>query len=127
MFWRKALIYKETVIIGLLIAYLSLVKEPVLRLPEDVAFADKWGHMLAYLLLGAMLAVNLLRDDKKMKTLLLVGLIVPVAYGGLLELLQGAFCYPRTASWFDWLADIIGTIIGVSVIAGIWSWRRSNM
>ena len=119
MFWRKALIYKETAIVGLLIAYLSLVKEPVLRLPEDVAFADKWGHMLAYMLMGAMLAMNLLRDDNKIKTLWLVGLIVPVLYGG--------FCYPRTASWFDWLADIIGTIIGVSVIAGIWSWRRSNM
>ena len=126
MFWRKALIYKETVIVGLLIAYLSLVKEPVIRLPEDVAFADKWGHMLAYLLMGSMLAMNLIRDDKTKKTLWLIGLLVPVLYGGLLELLQGAFCYPRTASWFDWLADIIGTILGVSIVVGIWSWRRSN-
>ena len=126
MFWRKALIYKETVIVGLLIAYLSLVKEPVIRLPEDVAFADKWGHMLAYLLMGSMLAMNLIRDDKTKKTLWLIGLLVPVLYGGLLELLQGAFCYPRTASWFDWLADIIGTIVGVSIVVGIWSWRHSN-
>ena len=126
MFWRKALIYKETVIVGLLIAYLSLVKEPVIRLPEDVAFADKWGHVLAYLLMGSMLAMNLIRDDKTKKTLWLIGLLVPVLYGGLLELLQGAFCYPRTASWFDWLADIIGTIVGVSIVVGIWSWRHSN-
>lgn len=127
MFWRKALIYKETVIVGLLIAYLSLVKEPVIRLPEDVAFADKWGHMLAYLLLGVVLVINLLRDDQTKKILWLVGLIVPIVYGGLMEIIQGLCCYPRTASWWDWLADIIGTIVGVSIVVGIWSWRRSNM
>ena len=124
MFWRKALIYKETVILGLIIAYLSLVKEPVLRLPEDVAFADKWGHLLAYLFLGGILAINLWRDKVSVKCLWLVGLMVPILYGGLLEIMQGVFCYPRTASWLDWAADIIGTLLGVSVVAGIWTLRH---
>ena len=124
MFWRKALIYKETVILGLIIAYLSLVKEPVLRLPEDVAFADKWGHLVAYFFLGGILAINLWRDKVSAKCLWLVGLMVPILYGGLLEIMQGVFCYPRTASWLDWAADIIGTVIGVSFVAGIWTLRR---
>ena len=124
MFWRKALIYKETVLVGLLIAYFSLVKEPIIRLPEDVAFADKWGHMLAYFLLGAVLTLNMWRDKVSAKCLWIVGLAVPIIYGGLLEIIQGTMCYPRTASWMDWVADIIGTVVGVSIVAGIWSWKH---
>ena len=124
MFWRKALIYKEAIIIGLLIAYFSVVKEPVIRLPEDVAFADKWGHVLAYFLMGSMLALDLWRGDVKGMHLWVIGLAVPIVYGGLLEIIQGAFCYPRTASWWDWLADIIGTIVGVSIVAGLWTWKH---
>lgn len=124
MFWRKALIYKEAIIAGLLIAYFSVVREPVIRLPEDVAFADKWGHMLAYLLLGSMLALDLWRGEVKGKYLWIIGLAVPTVYGGLLEIVQGAFCYPRTASWWDWLADIIGTVVGVGIVAGLWTWKH---
>lgn len=124
MFWRKALIYKEAIVVGLLIAYFSVVKEPVIRLPEDVAFADKWGHTLAYFLLGSMLALDLWRGEMKGMHLWVIGLAVPIVYGGLLEIIQGAFCYPRTASWWDWLADIIGTIVGVSIVAGLWTWKH---
>lgn len=121
MFWRKALTYKEAIVVGLLIAYFSVLKEPVIRLPEDVAFADKWGHMLAYFLLGAMLAFNLWQDDKTKTQLWIVGLVIPIIYGGLLEIVQDLFCYPRTADWLDWGADIIGTVAGVGLVAGIWS------
>jgi VanZ family protein len=124
MFWRKTLIYKETIIVALIIAYLSLIKEPIIRLPENVAFADKWEHLLAYIVLGAVLVVDLWRAKVGIKCLWIVGLLVPILYGGLLEILQGAFCYPRTASWMDWMADGIGTIVGVSIVAGIWTWKH---
>lgn len=124
MFWRKTLIYKETIIVALIIAYLSLIKEPIIRLPENVAFADKWEHLLAYIVLGAVLVVDLWRAKVEIKCLWIVGLLVPILYGGILEILQGAFCYPRTASWMDWMADSIGTIVGVSIVAGIWTWKH---
>lgn len=124
MFWRKALIYKETVVIGLLIAYLSLVKEPAFRLPDTVAFADKWGHVLAYILLGGMLLWNLVKDNVAKPLLWIIALTIPILYGGVLELIQGLYCYPRTASWWDWLADIAGTIVGVCLVAGVWKWKH---
>ena len=124
MFWRKALIYKESVIIGLLIAYFSLVADSALRLPEDVPFLDKWEHVAAYLCLSGALTLNMWRDNVKSKCMWLLGALVPILYGGLMELIQGACCYPRTASWWDWAADIIGTIIGVSLVAGIWTWKH---
>ena len=124
MFWRKALIYKESVLIGLLIAYFSLVKEPVLRLPEEVPFMDKWEHLVAYLCLAGALTLNMWRGKVESKILWLLGAIIPVLYGGLMELIQGACCYPRTASWWDFVADIIGTLIGVSMVAGLWIWKH---
>ena len=72
MFWRKTLIYKETIIVALIIAYLSLIKEPIIRLPENVAFADKWEHLLAYIVLGAVLVVDLWRAKVEIKCLWIV-------------------------------------------------------
>jgi len=123
MLWRKALIYKEAVIVGLIILYASLIREPHIRLPE-VAFADKWGHLLAYMLLGCMLTLDLIRDKRKKMWVWLFGMVIPIVYGGVIELVQGAFLYPRTADWLDWLADIAGTVIGTSIAAGIWQAKR---
>ena len=119
MLWRKAVIYKEAIAVGLVILYLSLIREPHVHLPK-VAFADKWGHMLAYAVLGAAMAFDLIRDKRKWLWVWTLGLAIPIVYGGVIEILQGAFFYPRSAEWIDWLADIIGTAIGTGLVAGIW-------
>ena len=123
MLWRKALIYKESIFVGLIILYVSLIREPHVHLPH-VAFADKWSHMLAYAVFGAALAWNLIKDKRDKLWVWILGIAIPVLYGGLIEILQGAFFYPRTAEWLDWLADIIGTIIGTALVAGIWQTRN---
>ncbi len=122
MLWRKALIYKESIIVALIILYASLIRTPHIRLPQ-VAFIDKWSHMLAYAVLGAVLAWNLIKDKRKCLWVWILGLALPIVYGGLIEILQGAFFAPRTADWWDWLADIIGTVIGTGLVAGIWQAR----
>jgi VanZ family protein len=123
MFWRKALIYKESVVVALIILYASLIRAPHISLPQ-VAFADKWSHALAYLVLGATLAWNLIKDKRKPLWVWVLGLALPIVYGGLIEIVQGAFFPPRTAEWLDWLADIAGTIIGTGLVAGIWQLRN---
>ena len=123
MLWRKALIYKEAIIVGLIILYASLIREPHIRLPE-VAFADKWGHLVAYALLGSLLAVDLIRDNCECALVWLLAIGLPIVYGGLIEIIQGAFFYPRTADWLDWIADIVGTVIGASAVTGIWMVKR---
>ena len=123
MFWRKALIYKESVIVALLILYASLIREPHIQLPP-VAFADKWSHLLAYAVLGCALTVNMIRDKVSTRGLWLIGLLVPIAYGGVIEILQGTFFQPRTADWWDWAADIVGTVIGTGLVMVIWQVRK---
>lgn len=123
MLWRKALTYREAIIVGLIILYASLIKSPHIRLPE-MALVDKWGHMLAYMLLGGMLALDLIRDKRSRLRVWLLGMAIPIVYGGLIEIVQGAFFSPRTSDWYDWVADIFGTVVGVSIVAGIWMVKR---
>ncbi len=123
MLWRKALIYKESVAVALIILYASLIRAPHFHMPH-VAFADKWSHMVAYAVLGAVLAWNLIKDKHKGLWIWLLGLGLPIVYGGVIEILQGAFFAPRTADWMDWLADIVGTVIGTGLVAGIWQARN---
>jgi VanZ family protein len=38
------------------------------------------------------------------------GLIYPIVYGGVIELLQENFFPPRTGDWSDWVADALGSV-----------------
>jgi VanZ family protein len=68
----------------------------------------------------------MLWDSKKAglnrRQIWIVGLAIPVVYGGLIEVLQELFFYPRTGEWSDWLADGVGVFIG----AVIW-WISQKM
>ena len=40
-----------------------------------------------------------------------LAIIMPIVYGGVIELMQEAYFQPRTAEWGDWIADILGTFV----------------
>ncbi len=48
-----------------------------------------------------------------------------IAYGGLIEILQENFFYPRTGTWGDWLADIAGCAIGL-IAYFIWYYKSNK-
>jgi len=39
--------------------------------------------------------------------------IIPVLYGGFIEYVQGKYYPPRSADWYDLVADILGVIAGL--------------
>lgn len=119
MFWRKALTYWHSVLAIGVIAYGCLLRKPSYQLPP-IEDGDKWVHWFAF----AVLTLVMLWDSKKAKVkswqMWTLGLVFPVVYGGLIEILQERFFYPRTGEWGDWLADCIG------VLAGAIAWRISQ-
>lgn len=121
MLWQQALKYWKTIVIGGAILYLSLIKEPVIPLP-DISAADKWSHMLAYIALSGTWMGELLADKGKSRLmqLWLLALILPVVFGGVIEVLQ-YFDPPRSAEWLDWLADILGSFIGAPIAYLLWN------
>ncbi len=107
-------IYGMSVVYSLVILYLSIAP----KMPDfdilDFDLKDKVMHGGAYVLLSMIVCYELYRqryafDEKKM---FLWGILYPIVYGGVIELLQERFFPPRTGEWSDWLADIIGTLIG---------------
>ncbi len=59
--------------------------------------------------------------EKASRLWILIGFAVGALYGGLIEILQENFFYPRTGTWGDWLADIAGCAVGLLLYLIIWS------
>lgn len=97
------------------ITYMSLVKDAPIPM-GDIPLADKWGHMLAYLVFTLCLAGDGYRAGLSPKHLYIWAIVLPVAYGGLIELIQPYFP-PRQGEWTDWLANCIGTAVGIALFA----------
>ena len=85
----------------LLVGAVSLMPVP------DVGVNDKFSHLVTYFFLGGWFA--LLATNRVSLGWIIVGLI---AYGILLELLQGMTAY-RYAEWGDVLANASGTMAGI--------------
>ena len=92
------------------ILYLSLVKEIKLPFVVEFSWRDKLFHAAAYLVLGLLFGIELKKDHITGLKYWLLLLLLPVSFGGIIELLQ-EFCFaPRVGDWFDFLANTIGVV-----------------
>ena len=103
--------YWASIIVCIGILYVSLVRDPGIHLPTFVG-ADKWVHLLMYALLGAVATYDSIRFQLSGWRLWLVATLLPILFGGIIELVQEQWFAPRSGEWMDWLADGIGVIIG---------------
>ena len=85
----------------LMVGVVSLMPVP------DVGVNDKFSHLVTYFFLGGWF--SLLATNRVSLGWTIIGLI---AYGVLLELLQGMTAY-RYAEWGDVLANASGTMAGI--------------
>ena len=100
-----------------LIFVLSFFTPPSTPLSE-VAYIDKWTHLVMYGGTVGMFWIEYLRANLRGNLRLsgvqlwLVTLIGPVLLGGLIELLQ-AYCTGgrRSGEWLDWVADSMGVVL----------------
>lgn len=105
-------VYGMSIVLSLLILYLSIIRH-VPEMPQiQFRGIDKLAHFLMYFALSAVVCFELYRqrygfEERKMRVW---GLVYPILYGGVLELLQEYFFPPRTGDWFDWLFDSLGAL-----------------
>ena len=127
MLWRKALIYWKSILAIGIIAYGCLLRKPLYQLPP-IQDGDKWVHWLAFMVLTLVILWDTKKAGQKLWQMWTLGIVFPVAYGGLIEVLQKLFFYPRTGEWSDWLADSIGVLVGAIVwwISQQWNARRMD-
>ena len=93
---------------------LSLIPIGHVEFAEDVPLADKWTHMVMYGFLALVVwwESARCRPRPSWSYLLVVGLLLPIALGGLLEILQSTLTTYRSGEWLDFVADALGALVG---------------
>jgi VanZ family protein len=109
--------YPFSLLIAIAITALSLFPVPEIELAEDVPLMDKWTHMVMYAILTASIWIEYRRHHSKANPwrLILLGVLAPIAMGGVLELMQAYLTTCRSGEWLDFVADAIGTVIGAGI------------
>lgn len=107
--------YPAGLLIVVAITLLSLLPIPEVPMAEDVPLADKWTHMVMYATLTLAIWVQYLRSHERVcwKRLMLYGVLLPVVWGGLMELAQAYLTTCRSGDWMDFLANSVGVVIAV--------------
>lgn len=85
----------------------------------NVGTSDKLEHLLAFTMLAFWFGSIVVRRD------LLWLVLALLAFGGLIELAQGAMRLGRVAEWRDFLADAGGVLLGLLLSwtpLGRWAW-----
>lgn len=121
MLWRKALTYWRSILVACAIAYGCLLRKPLYTLPP-IEHGDRWAHWLAFMVLALVLQWDSNRVGLKNGPRWLVVALLPMLYGGLIEVIQEKYFYPRTGDWMDWVADVVGVVLGI----GLW-WIGEKM
>ncbi len=120
---KRCLPYLPMTLVAIGILYVSLLREPSFRLPDFMS-ADKVVHVLMYLALYLAAPLLGFREKrfypKQTMCIAIVLLVVCAAFGGLIEVAQEQWFYPRTGSWGDWFADVIGAGLGFLMYVIIW-------
>jgi VanZ family protein len=89
-----------------LVTVLALIPAP--SVPQAVQFWDKAQHALAF---AALAIIGCCAFPQRVR-LVFIGLLL---HGALIEVLQGTLTTTRFADVFDWFADGVGVLIGVSL------------
>ena len=109
--------YIPAVLLTVGIAIVSLWENP--HLPPSLAMSDKFIHGVMYALLAITWIAPLAhRKPARVSPYIYVCLFVTM-YGALIEILQRFCTLTRSGEMADLLADFIGALIGVLLIA-VW-------
>lgn len=109
------------IFISLVILYLCCLI-PTNDIPE-VSFdffipMDKIVHFCMYLGLSGATAINYIhgkRGNVNTQKLIIAAFLLPILYGGFIEILQHYFFPPRAGDWFDFLADMLGSLTALPI------------
>ncbi len=109
---KRVWTYIPTILVAGIILYLSLMRNVHISFTDTIPYFDKIAHLLMYLALAFIFTYTMLRNQLSTTKTIILGSLLPIVYGGAIELLQEYYFSPRTGDWFDWIADTIGVVIG---------------
>ena len=108
--------YPLSLLCILLIGVLSLAPYFPETPLDNVAFIDKWTHLVMYGGTCTVIWWEYLRSHSALNSRkLLITLVGMILLGGLMELLQAYCTTTRSGEWLDFWADSIGVLLGYAI------------
>lgn len=106
--------YYKSIIIGLLILWLSLSgsKSLVPGRMLNIPYIDKMGHFAMYAFFSSVLLLDSCRWHSS-RHLRYVILLIPLFFGALMEIMQMTFTSSRKAEILDLVANVSGVTAGI--------------
>ncbi len=107
--------YWITILMSCIIFLLSTLQFSTVPKVASFSGSDKLAHLFLYTVLGFFAYFNYKRDKyvKHSYPNMIYSLFaILILFGGVIEIVQELFFKPRSAELLDWIADIIGLIIG---------------
>ncbi len=100
-------------LVALVIFYVTcIVNVDSIPVPKKFLYYDKLAHFGMFFTLSAAIYIDYYWLHKRKPNkyrLLFFGLVVPVVYGGVIEIVQHHF-FSRSGDWFDFYADALGSL-----------------
>jgi len=107
--------YWKSITAIIFILYLSFTGPATFDEVPNFTYKDKIAHFVLYGGLTLLLIYEQLKHKKNTNSyssFIIYCIVFPILLGGLVEIFQKYFFFPRTAEWFDWVSDIIGVLAG---------------
>lgn len=106
--------YGLSICVALTILYLCMMPGNDSNFDIKIPNMDKYVHAVMYFVLSFTISLNLYQEYTKFKSMTMVmwALVIPILFGGLIEVMQDKFTVSRSCDIFDLLADALGAILG---------------
>lgn len=114
------------VVLLIFIATCLLSPSDMPSMPESIPW-DKLVHFGMFFLLTTVIMVDyywMHKGNPPLFRWIFWGLIIPIFYGGAIELMQKYFFSSRSAEWGDWIADILGSLVATVLVIIFFRKRR---
>lgn len=82
---------------------------------------DKIVHFIMYFGLSLVASFNYIFDKNGkiiILKLIVFAVILPILYGGLIEIIQAEYFVDRSGDWYDFLADALGALATIPLSLG---------
>lgn len=108
--------YGLSICVALTILYLCMMPSSNTE-HFHITNGDKFVHAFMYLCFTFCICLNFYKQDTEFKslTMFMWAIVIPILYGGLIEVMQGELTVSRSCDINDLIADAIGTLIGFGV------------
>lgn len=110
----------KSISFAVLILYLSLAKPATINDLNVFRATDKLAHYLVYVVFGIIITYDywqmLKSTEIRNLRFFLWCIVLPIVFGGTIEIMQETWFKPRSAEWIDWLCDIAGILTGIGLM-----------